>query len=159
MKLYSTKEAAEILGVSTNTIRAMIDRGEIRTYGYQRPKSPKRHRRLQIAEGTIISYIKSCPSRFPSETLARFNICDDDSSADTTQKVATETASKKMSEAEQPIETPYILSVNGRIAIGNVTKETAVQMFLTLLNDPLCCIESIKIEVMKRGKGGEHQFE
>ena len=150
MKLYSVKETAEMLGVSTNTVRAMIDRGELKTYGYLRQKNPKRHRKLQIAQGTIIAYIKSCPSRFPAETLARFNICEDEDAADTTQNVATETVSKKKSETEQPIETPYILSVNDRIAIGNVTKETALQMFLALLNDPLCCIESIKIEVMKR---------
>ena len=140
MKIYSTKEAAEILGVTANTVRAMIDRGELKTYGYLRQKNPKRHRKLQIAESAIISYIKSCPGRFPAETLARFNICEDEdaASADTVQAAPVETVS-------DPIETPYALEINDRIAIGHITKSTAVNLLNIIMNDPMCCIESVKI--------------
>ena len=147
MKLYSTKETAEILGVSTNTVRAMIDRGELKTYGYLRPKSLKRHRKLQIAQGTIIAYIKSCHSRFPAKTLARFNIREDEDAAsiDTVQAAPAETVSENAIESAIPIETPYALEINDRIAIGHITKRTAVNLLNIIMNDPMCCIESVKI--------------
>ena len=140
MKIYSTKEVAEILGVTVNTVRAMIDRGELKTYGYLRQKNPKRHRKLQIAQGTIIAYIKSRPGRFPAETLARFNIREDGdaASADKVKTAPVETVS-------DPIETPYALEINDRIAIGHITKRTAVNLLNIIMNDPMCCIESVKI--------------
>lgn len=74
---YSTKQIAEELGVSVQTVQRWVDAGRLKAW-----KTPGGHRKIDVASAeALIRAIRSGDGRVPSEAGVRVLIVDDDPAA------------------------------------------------------------------------------
>lgn len=155
-KVYTTSEAAKILHISQETARQMVYRGELGCFGSSRPRGTGRH--ITIGRSHIRSYMQHHLGKFSDSELSEWGVVSD---ADTSAVQPDETVCEKQQYAGDlsvyadpspeitSCITAYMLYLNDRIAVGNISRETALKVVETLMNDPICDIASYKIERMK----------
>lgn len=158
---YSTTEVARIIGVTDVTVRKMIERGDLQCYGKYR-QGAFHGRRITIGKRHLAEYILSHRERFDATTIEAYtkgvkNL--DEPHPYTGNLDDTDLYGNQHFTTGDPVEEPsimrdpesyagFILSLNGRIAVGNITAETAVTIITALLKDPFCEITDIKISRM-----------
>ena len=155
-KMYTTAEVAKILHISQDTVRQMVYRGELGCYGSSRPKGTGHH--IKIGRSHIRSYMMHHLGKFSDTELSEWGVVSD---VDTSVVQPDETVCEKqqytgdLSVYADPASentsciTAYMLYLNDRIAVGNISRETALKVVEILMNDPVCDIASYKIERMK----------
>lgn len=155
-KVYTTSEVAKILHVSHETVRQMVYRGNLECFGSSKPKG--QGHRIKIGRNHIRSYMMQHLGKFSDTELSEWGVVSD---VDTSAVQPDETVCEKQqyagdlsvyadpsSEMTSCI-TAYMLYLNDRIAVGNISRETALKVVEILMNDPICDIASYKIERMK----------
>lgn len=159
---YSTTEVARIIGVTDVTVRKMIERGDLQCYGKYR-QGAFHGRRITIGKRHLAEYILSHRDRFDAVTIEEYTrgVKNLDAQQPYTGNLDAyaDSHGKWHFTASDSVEEPsiirnpesyagFILSLNDRIAVGNITAETAVTITTALLQDPLCEIADIKISRM-----------
>lgn len=159
---YSTAEVARIIGVTDVTVRKMIERGDLQCYGKYR-QGAFHGRRITIGKRHLAEYILSHRERFDATTIEEYtkgvkNLDDPqpytgnlDAYADShgNWHFTTSDSVEEPSIIRDPASYGgFILTLNDRVAVGNITAETAVTIITALLNDPICEITDIKISRM-----------
>ena len=171
---YSVPEVAQILHLCTATIRNMINRGELGCNLYPEKMVPGKKRQMRITRAHIQDYMRSHRSKFTKEDLDAWGV--DGKTRPTLPKADISEAYEihdlselkgawaglaesnkaeiaKMEEAlnhtiEQPKTkvTSYSLSIDGRIAVGNVEAKTVSAIVDALLHDSNISYDSISIK-------------
>ena len=156
---YSTSEVARIIGVTDVTVRKMIERGDLQCYGKYR-QGAFHGRRITIGKKHLAEYILSHRERFDDTIIEEYtkgvkNLGDPNLYTGNLDAY-TDLYGNQHFTTGDPVEEPsiirnpesyagFILSFNDRIAVVNITAETAVTIITALLNDPLIEITDIKI--------------
>lgn len=163
---YSTAEVARIIGVTDVTVRKMIERGDLQCYGKYR-QGAFHGRRITIGKRHLAEYILSHRERFDATTIEEYTKgvknLDEPHPHTGNLDVYTDLYGAHYSTTSDPVEehsdpaeessiirnpeshAGFILSFNDRIAVVNITAETAVTIITALLKDPLIKITDIKI--------------
>lgn len=179
---YSVNETAQLIGVTPATIRHWIDNGALGAYVSSDRIEKGHKRKIRIGREHIADYIYDHPMQFGEELKKTFSeyrtgypkpdnrddICEEDTPAPTgawadlirNASDITTRYQEQISAIKTPTESTeeapkksYILYVNGRVAVGNISAETAQKIAGALLADDICDIESIEI----RKLGGENE--
>ena len=172
---YSVPEVAQILHLCTATIRNMINRGELGCNLYPEKMVPGKKRQMRITRAHIQEYMQSHRSKFTKEDLNAWGVDGKTTKpalpkADISEAYEAHDLSElkgawaglaesnmaeiaKMEEAlNQTIEqsktevTSYSLSIDGRIAVGNVEAKTVSAIVDALLHDSNISYDSISIK-------------
>lgn len=171
---YSVPEVAQIIGRTPATIRAWIDKGLIGSYRSSDTTEKGRKRSLRIGREHLADFIYAHQLEFDPELVNVFlkyrsgypkpdernDIVDGTSGTSVPtgawahlieDGLAEETDIKtpEMTEAE-PQAKAYILNVNGRLAVGNITADTAKKILSALLEDEICHVDSVEIRCFKK---------
>lgn len=171
---YSVPEVAQILHLCTATIRNMINRGELGCNLYPEKMTPGKKRQMRITRAHIQEYMRSHRSKFTKEDLNAWGVDGKTTKplpkADISEAYEIHDLSElkgawaglaesnkaeiaKMEEAlNHTIEpsktevTSYSLSIDGRIAVGNVEAKTVSAIVDALLHDSNISYDSISIK-------------
>ena len=154
-KVYTTSEVAKILHVSHETVRQMVYRGDLECFGSSKPKG--QGHRIKIGRNHIRSYMMQHLGKFSDTELSEWGVV---SKIDTSVVHQDETVCEKpqyvgdlsvytdLSSEKTSCITTYTLCLNDRIAVGNITAETAMKIVEAIMQDPFCDVTSFKIERM-----------
>lgn len=172
---YSVPEVAQVLHLCTATIRNMINRGELGCNLYPEKMVPGKKRQMRITRAHIQEYMRSHRSKFTKEDLDAWGVDGKTKAAlpkaDISEAYEAHDLSElkgawaglaesnkaeiaKMEEAlnRTHIEpsktevTSYSLSIDGRIAVGNVEAKTVSAIVDALLHDSNISYDSISIK-------------
>jgi hypothetical protein len=156
---YSVAEVAQICHVVPATIRNWIDSGVICAHILQNDK----RRTIRIGQDQLAEFMKKNPGKFSVEDtkpfekylkdpLGKNNDEPEETSVPTgawAGLIEQNTIQEEPSvfiEKKNNYDNTYNLLVNGRIAVGNITLQTAKQMLSILMDDPVCDVNSVSIE-------------
>lgn len=171
---YSVPEAAQILHLCTTTIRNMINRGELSCNLYPEKITTGKRRQMRITRSHIQAYMRSHRSKFTKEDLDAWGV--DGKTRPTLSKAdiseayeihdlsglkgawaglaesnkaeiakIEETLNHAVEQAKTEV-TSYSLSIDGRIAVGNVEAKTVSAIVDALLHDSNISYDSISIK-------------
>lgn len=171
---YSVPEVAQVLHLCTATIRNMINRGELGCNLYPEKMTPGKKRQMRITRAHIQEYMRSHRSKFTKEDLAAWGV--DGKTKPTLPKAdiseayeardlselkgawaglaesnmaeiakIEETLNHAIEQAKTEV-TSYSLSIDGRIAVGNVEAKTVSAIVDALLHDSNISYESITVK-------------
>lgn len=160
---YSVAEVAQILHCSTFTVRNYINNGHLGASLSQKNREKGKHRRIRILKEHIAEYMSKHLDRFTKEELDTWlkykpasvtktkAVTEVHSLSDLTGAWANlvqdnvnatiEATQKKTTEIDS-----YSIRLDGRIAIGNVSKETATKIIDALLADEQICYNELTIK-------------
>ena len=171
---YSVPEVAQVLHLCTATIRNMINRGELGCNLYPEKMTPGKKRQMRITRAHIQEYMRSHRSKFTKEDLAAWGV--DGKTKPTLPKAdiseayevhdlaelkgawagLAESNKAEIAKMEETLNhtieqsktevTSYSLSIDGRIAVGNVEAKTVSAIVDALLHDSNISYDSISIK-------------
>ena len=171
---YSVPEVAQILHLCTATIRNMINRGELGCNLYPKKMVPGKKRQMRITRPHIQEYMRSHQSKFTKEDLNAWGV--DGKTKPTLPKAdiseayeihdlselkgawagLAESNKAEIAKMEEALNhaaeqfktevTSYSLSIDGRIAVGNVEAKTVSAIVDALLHDSNISYDSISIK-------------
>lgn len=171
---YSVPEVAQVLHLCTATIRNMINRGELGCNLYPEKMTPGKKRQMRITRAHIQEYMRSHRSKFTKEDLDAWGV--DGKTKPTLPKAdiseayeihdlselkgawagLAESNKAEISKMEEALNhtieqaktevTSYSLSIDGRIAVGNVEAKTVSAIVDALLHDSNISYDSISIK-------------
>lgn len=151
---------AQICHVVPATIRNWIDSGVICAHILQNDQ----RRTIRIGRDQLAEFMKKNPGKFTAEETKPFekylkdplekkkNDEPEDASVPTgawaglIEQNAIQEEPAVFIEKKNNYDKAYNLLVNGRIAVGNITLQTAKQMLSILMDDPVCDVNSVSIE-------------
>lgn len=163
---YSVPEVAQVLHLCTATIRNMINRGELGCNLYPEKMVPGKKRQMRITRAHVQEYMRSHRSKFTKEDLAAWGV--DGKTKPTLPKAdiseayeihdlselkgawaglnkIEETLNHTIEQAKTEV-TSYSLSIDGRIAVGNVEAKTVSAIVDALLHDSNISYDSITVK-------------
>lgn len=172
---YSVPEVAQILHLCTATIRNMINRGELGCNLYPEKMVPGKKRQMRITRAHIQEYMRSHRSKFTKEdlnawgvdgktrpTLPKADISEAYEIHDLSELKGAwaglaESNKAEIAKMEEALNrariepsktevTSYSLSIDGRIAVGNVEAKTVSAIVDALLHDSNISYDSISIK-------------
>lgn len=171
---YSVPEAAQVLHLCTATIRNMINRGELGCNLYPEKMIPGKKRQMRITRAHIQEYMQSHRSKFTKEDLAAWGVdgktkpalpkadiseaypAHDLSELKGAWAGLVESNKAELNKIEETINltieksktevTSYSLSIDGRIAIGNVEAKTVSAIVDALLHDSNISYDNLTIK-------------
>lgn len=172
---YSVPEVAQVLHLCTATIHNMINRGELGCNLYPEKMTPGKKRQMRITRAHIQEYMRSHRSKFTKEdldawgvdgktrpTLPEADISEAYEARDLSELKGAWAGLAESNEAEiskieealnhahvEPSKTEvtsYSLSIDGRIAVGNVEAKTVSAIVDALLHDSNISYDSISIK-------------
>ena len=158
---YSVAEVAQICHVVPATIRNWIDSGVICAHILQNDK----RRTIRIGRDQLAEFMKKNPGKFTAEETKPFekylrNPLEEKKQVNEPKETSVPTGAwaglieqnaiqeepAVFAEKKNNYDKAYNLLVNGRIAVGNITLQTAKQMLSILMDDPVCDVNSVSIE-------------
>lgn len=171
---YSVPEVAQVLHLCTATIRNMINRGELGCNLYPEKMVPGKKRQMRITRAHIQEYMRSHRSKFAKEDLDAWGVDGKTKPTMPKPQIAESYQARDLSELKgawaglaesnmaeiakmekalnHTIEqaktevTSYSLSIDGRIAVGNVEAKTVSAIVDALLHDSNISYDSISIK-------------
>ena len=150
---YSVDEIAQILHCNRVTVIHYIDNGELQANVSPKEKVPGKKRHIRILRQHVVEFMERNRTRFDAETLKTWGVGAGykPNPKPVTPEIHEAYAASTLSElkgawagladaepepCEAKIEIPsFSISIDGRIAIGNVASETASKIIDAILND------------------------
>lgn len=158
---YSTDETAQILHCCRATVKNLIERGELGANIYPQKKMPGKKRTIRVTKKHIQDYMRTHQSKFSKEDFDVWKVFEEKSLPKPEIHEAYEAHSLDeltgawaglIESLENPVATPkspvvsfsdpiktehpsFGISIDGRIAVGNIESGTASKIIDALLQD------------------------
>lgn len=170
---YSVPEVAQVLHLCTATVRNMINRGELGCNLYPEKMIPGKKRQMRITRAHIQEYMHSHRSKFTKEDLDAWGVDGKTKPALPKADISEAYPAHDLSELkgawaglaesnkaeinkieetlnhaieQSKMEVTYSLSIDGRIAIGNVEAKTVSAIVDALLHDSNISYDNLTIK-------------